>query len=273
MEAFNFSALSQRYMEASVVQNSASDILLDLLDIRNTERVLDVGCGTGNLTKKIKDLTQASVTGVDPSSGMINESVRNFGKDIRFIDCPAENLNFEDEFDVIFCNSTFQWLTDYRKALKNFHRALRFKGRIGIQAPAGWNYCPNFINAVNSLNNIKSINKIFSHFKSPWLFFNNADEYSSVFRENGFNAVFSNIQSIRTMHSPEEVYGIFSSGAIAGYLNQAYYDCELNDEYLTEFEKLIKMEFDKQAGTDGMVELVFNRIYLVAVKAREISAS
>ena len=67
-------------------------------------------------------------------------------------------------------------------------------------------------------------------------------------------------------HSAEEVFKIFSSGAIAGYLNQDYYSENIDDNYIKNFKEIIKQGFKQQADTKGYVELIFNRIFLVAVK-------
>jgi len=77
---------------------------------------------------------------------------------------------------------------------------------------------------------------------------------------------FSKIETINTKHTLEEVFNIFSSGAIAGYLNQEFYDIELPKDYDNNFRKIIRNAFEKQADSANNVDLIFNRIYLVAEK-------
>ena len=262
----NFTEISKRYRETSIIQNSAADILFALLDIKDRESVLDVGCGTGNLTKKIFDKSHGYVIGIDPSQGMINESSKLYKDEINFQLGSAESIPFENIFDVIFCNSAFQWVTDAREAVRNFYKALKSHGRIGIQAPARQDYCPNFVLAVDALKKHETFGQTFKHFRSPWFFLNSSAEYTSLFQQQGFKVPFCEIQTIETLHTPGEVFKIFASGAIAGYLNKDYYDCEIPDDYIHEFQNVIKAEFMKQAKDDGMVRLVFNRIFLIGVK-------
>ncbi|WP_365892221.1 class I SAM-dependent methyltransferase [Archaeoglobus sp.] len=125
------------------------EVLLKLLKIGGNEDVLDLGCGTGHLTRKIRSLTNGKVVGIDPSRGMIKEAVvKSRGLDIVYEIKSVEDIDYEDTFDVIFCNSAFQWFKEPEKTIKNCYRSLRRNGRIGIQAPAKKVYCPNFIEAI-----------------------------------------------------------------------------------------------------------------------------
>lgn len=263
----NFNIIAERYSDSSIVQSSAADILLALLNIQRGESILDIGCGTGNLTKKLFDLSQNTVMGIDPSEGMISESKKNYGKDISFQRCSAEEMVFDNEFDVIFSNSSFQWFKDTDRALSNINRSLKHGGRIGIQAPATIEYCPNFICAIESVKEHPVLKTTFSEFNNPWLFLEEAEEYSALFRNRGFEVLFSKLQTIATPYPPDEVFRIFASGAIAGYLNGDYYKRGISDEYINEFQKIIREDFHRQADDNGYVKLVFNRIFLVAVKA------
>ena len=59
---------------------------------------------------------------------------------------------------------------------------------------------------------------------------------------------------------------IFESGAAAGYLNQDYYAAPIGGAYTAAFREIVKESFHKQANRVNKVELIFNRIYLVAMK-------
>jgi len=198
---------------------------------------------------------------------MIREASRGKdGPDIIFEVKKAEELNYEDFFDVIFCNSSFQWFKNPEPVINNCYRALRKNGRVGIQAPAKNIYCPNFIQAVEMVRNHPRTGKTFAYFKNPWFFLETEEEYKSLFERAGFNVLFLRIEEVKTLHTQEEVFKIFESGAAAGYLNQDFYEAPIDKEYVENFSLIIKDIFNNQADEKGFIELIFNRIYLVAIK-------
>lgn len=267
MSRVDFSKIATKYEEYSSVQKSAAEVLLKLLEIRNTDDLLDLGCGVGNLTRRIREITKGKIVGIDPSEGMIKEAIeKSRGLDITFEVKSIEEMEYNSCFDVIFCNSSLQWFREPRKAVKNCHMALRKGGRIGIQAPAKRVYSPNFIDAVEKVKRDPRTKDIFAHFNEPWFFLEKEDEYKDLLEKIGFNVLFSKIESIKTKHTPEEVFNIFSSGAIAGYLNQDFYDVKIDEDYMDTFKKIVKDAFVQQANEQGEVELIFNRIFLVAIK-------
>ncbi len=261
-----FSEIAKRYRETSLVQQSAAETLFRLLAIGSSEDVLDVGCGTGNLTKKIRLSTSGKVVGIDPAEGMIERAAREHGDGVDFVVSSAETMSFHEEFDTIFCNSAFQWVRDADKAVAGFARALRAGGRVGVQAPACSDYCPNFLSAIEAVDAEPSLGPTFAHFKSPWLFLQNAGEYSTLFVRHGFQVPFAEIQTVDSTYTPCQTFEIFASGAIAGYLDPSRYGCPIDERYRTEFRQTVREQFERQAGADGLVRLVFRRIFLVAVR-------
>jgi len=133
--------LAQNYTTANSTQYAAGLFLLERLGISPGMRVLDVGCGPGNLTAHIADLVgnEGSVTGVDPSSERIaiaNDIARS---NLSFQEGKAENLSRfpAASFDVVFVNSTLHWVQDQPAALKEFARVLKTGGRLGISGGSG----------------------------------------------------------------------------------------------------------------------------------------
>lgn len=267
MSRIDFSKIAANYEEYSLVQKSAADTLLRLLEIGDADDVLDLGCGAGNLTGKIREIIDGKVTGIDPSEGMIREAIeKNRDFDITFEIKSAEEMEYKDCFDVIFCNSVFQWLKDPQKVVENCYTALHKGGRIGVQAPAKKIYSPNFIAAIEKVKEDPKTKDIFTHFKPPWFFLETAGEYSELFEKYGFTVVLSKIENVITKHTPEEVFNIFSSGAAAGYLNQDHYDVEIGAGYIDSFKEIVRDAFVQQANDHREIELRFNRIFLVAIK-------
>jgi trans-aconitate methyltransferase len=99
--------------------------VLELLNPKAGERILDLGCGEGSLTDKIV-AAGSTVVAVDASEEMIG-AARARGLDARLID--AEHLPFEREFDAVFSNAVLHWVRDHDAMLDGVHRALKPGGR------------------------------------------------------------------------------------------------------------------------------------------------
>ena len=99
--------------------------VLELLNPKTGERILDVGCGEGSLTQKIL-AAGATVVGIDASAEMVGAAAAR-GIDARVID--AERLPFEREFDAVFSNAALHWVRDHDAMLAGVHRALKPGGR------------------------------------------------------------------------------------------------------------------------------------------------
>src|SRR5690242_17341674 len=104
---------------------------LDLLDPKPGERILDIGCGEGTLTRKIIE-RGATVLGVDASPEMIAAARAN-GVDALLL--AAEDMQFFAEFDAAFSNATLHWVLQKEQAARAISRALktgsRFAGEMG----------------------------------------------------------------------------------------------------------------------------------------------
>lgn len=267
MKPSDFSRIASDYEKTSLVQNSASDELFELLAIGETEDVMDLGCGTGHISKKIREKTKGQVTGIDTAEGMIREANQKYRQlGINFEVRPAQQLEYSEQFDVIFCNSSFQWFKPPEPVLRSCYQALRRNGRMGIQAPARKVYSPNFNKAVERVSADADTKDIFSQYEEPWFFCDTPEEYTSVFSDVGFDIINSRIDKVTTSYTTDEVFSVFESGAAAGYLDQAYYTVPITQEYIDKFRSIVRNSFENQANSKGKVTLTFFRIYLIARK-------
>nr|WP_283937522.1 class I SAM-dependent methyltransferase [Sphingomonas hankyongi] len=98
---------------------------LELLDPQAGERILDVGCGEGTLTKKIAE-RGATVLGIDNSPEMVAAAQAN-GVDAQLL--AAEAISFSEEFDAAFSNAALHWVLAKEQAAAAIFRALRPGGR------------------------------------------------------------------------------------------------------------------------------------------------
>jgi trans-aconitate methyltransferase len=101
--------------------------VLDLLEAKAGERILDLGCGTGHLTEKIA-ATGAKVVGVDRSPAMIRQACENYPS-LRFDAMDAREIAFAEPFDAVFSNATLHWIKEPEKVAKGIAKALRPGGR------------------------------------------------------------------------------------------------------------------------------------------------
>lgn len=118
--------------DVAFVHESAED-LVSWFAPRKGEDVLDLGCGTGELTARIAD-HGARVVGVDASESMLAGARRSFPSlDVRLGDGHA--LPFEQEFDGVFSNAALHWMTRPDEVVHGVRRALRPAGRFVFEMP------------------------------------------------------------------------------------------------------------------------------------------
>jgi len=96
----------ERYAKNARFVSDLGAPVVELLEPREGERILDLGCGDGALTRKLVDMG-CDVVGVDGSALQI-EAARASGLDARVMN--GEALAFDREFDAVFSNAALHWM-------------------------------------------------------------------------------------------------------------------------------------------------------------------
>ncbi len=102
--------------------------LLELLHPVKGERILDLGCGTGQLTNEIAQ-SGAEVLGLDASPEMIGQARQNY-PGLRFVLQDAGDMQYQGEFDAIFSNAALHWMLDAPRVAAAMACALKRGGRL-----------------------------------------------------------------------------------------------------------------------------------------------
>ncbi len=105
--------------------------LIEQLNPQPGETILDLGCGTGELTRQIAD-SGAKVIGIDSSPSMI-EKARNSFPDIDFYVMEATSLAFDFPFDAVFSNAVLHWIPEKEKVIRQIYASLKKGGRMVVE--------------------------------------------------------------------------------------------------------------------------------------------
>ena len=108
------------------------EALLDLLQVVPGQRVLDLGCGTGELTAKIADLG-AEVIGLDHSPEMVAAARARY-PEIEFVLADASQFTLNGRpLDIIFSNASLHWVLDAKGCIRSMFQNLKSKGKIVLE--------------------------------------------------------------------------------------------------------------------------------------------
>ncbi|HMK45339.1 MAG TPA: methyltransferase domain-containing protein [Methanocella sp.] len=133
--------LAECYDRVSDLQFESGQALIDRMNIRIGDLVLDIGCGTGRLAfylSKIIGPSGGGVIGIDPSPHRLRiaeSKLKSSGiNNLRFKIGRGEDLhNFPGEsFHHVCYSSVFHWIDDKRAALREAFRVLKPEGKVGI---------------------------------------------------------------------------------------------------------------------------------------------
>ena len=209
--------------------------MLELLAPKPGERILDLGCGDGVLTKKIADIG-CDVVAVD-SSAVFIESARTLGLTAHVVDAVA--LPYREEFDAVFSNAVLHWIKRADEMIAGVHRSLRPGGR--FVAECGGFGCVDKIRRAL----VEALDKrgIEGESRVPW-YFPTPGDYATRLERAGFR-----VDSIALIPRPTPL-----PGDITSFL-ETFGMCFLEGlagrdrrEYLQEVRSVLEPQLVNEAG-------------------------
>jgi trans-aconitate methyltransferase len=210
--------------------------VVELLAPRPGERILDLGCGDGALTKKLVELG-CEVVAVDSSAPQI-EAARTLGLDAHVMS--AEALPFIENFDAVFSNAVLHWIKDADPMIAGVYRSLKPGGR--FVAECGGYGCVQKIRTalVQALDRRGTDGEA----REPW-YFPTPGDYATRLERAGFR-----VDSIALIPRPTPL-----PGDIIGWLETFAHNFlhGLSDagrqEYLEEVRTVLEPQLRERNGT------------------------
>mmetsp|Transcript_16853 Transcript_16853/g.36669 ORF Transcript_16853/g.36669 Transcript_16853/m.36669 type:complete len:290 (+) Transcript_16853:105-974(+) len=183
---------AERYQDQHSYVYEYGSSLLQVLDPRPGERILDLGCGTGELTDEIRTLGAADVLGIDADAEMIATAKSQY-PDCEFMVEDARSFVLEEPVDAIFSNAALHWVPDVDKSVEAIARALKPGGR----------FVAEFGGRGNVETLCRYLNDAVGIDKNPW-YFPSIAEYCSILERNGMEVTYANLYDRPTKLSEGE---------------------------------------------------------------------
>ncbi len=126
-----FNNFASQWDNEPIADKEILDIILNNAEIKENINVLDVACGTGVLFPFYRERNVKSITAVDLSPEMVKIAKSKFPQ-ADIICGDAENITFDQQFDVIMIYNAFPHFPEPVKIIENLTKYLKDDGRICI---------------------------------------------------------------------------------------------------------------------------------------------
>lgn len=231
--------------------------LVELLNPMQGERILDVGCGTGDLMSTLDQL-DVTLLGVDQSESMIVKAKEKY-PELNFEVRDVLDLGYKEEFDAVFSNATLHWVKEPKKALEKMFESLKGGGRFVAEFGGAGNVeliLNEFRNQCNRQGYPVTSESL------PW-YFPSIGEYTSLMEEVGFKVTYAVHFSRPTVLDGEEGLRNWLRMFMPDFLRSLPGDVEM--KVLANVETSLRSILYK----DQQWEADYKRIRVMAIKGIE----
>ena len=181
---------ARTYHTISCPQATMAEAVLDRLELRGDETVLDAGCGSGRVTAALLErLPRGRVVAVDADAGMVEHARTELPVDraeVHHQDLTAVDL--AEPVDAVFSNAVFHWIPDHAALFVALAGALRPGGRLSAQCGGQGNVAGVQAASDAIVASDNELRERFAGWRRPWHFAEPQDTEKRL-RAAGFTAV------------------------------------------------------------------------------------
>lgn len=125
----------ERYHQFQNERFAPFDDLFGLVEVHLGLRVIDLGCGTGELTRRLADsLPESDVLGIDSSTQMLARAREQERDNLRFEQRSIEEI--EGAWDLVFSHAAIQWIADHHALIPHLLSLVAPGGQLAVQLPS-----------------------------------------------------------------------------------------------------------------------------------------
>lgn len=137
-----------RYEQFKAQRTAPFDDLLRLIQPVPGGAVVDLGCGTGELTARLHAHTAAAhTTGLDSSPNMLAKAAALGSDGLSFAAGDLAAVAGPARYDVVAANAALHWVGDHPAVLRGWTAALRPGGQLAVQVPTNWDHPSHLVAA------------------------------------------------------------------------------------------------------------------------------
>ena len=234
---------------------------LATLPLRPTDRVLDIGCGAGDLTATVAGLVpEGHVVGLEPQPSLLHEARSRALANQSFVEARAQQLASAvsgQRFDVVFSQSVLHWVpwVDHPSILEQCREVLQPGGALRIECGGG----DNVREVVRFLDDVAHSVGGPSAPTAPWTFAH-AGAYLDLLLDAGFSVEGGFVHTVAQRRSFDR------DGALGWLMSQVVqaYEVHLAPEQRDVFRSTVEARVDELRRPDGTYDAGFVRLDLLA---------
>ncbi len=131
----------KHYQQFCNERNQPANDLIKLVQPKPNMETIDLGCGTGEITKHMHHVLSAKSTlGIDASGAMLEDALGLQEAHLNFQIGKIEDFYANEQYDLIFSNAALQWIPNHPSLFQRLHKGLKDDGQLAVQVPANFDY-------------------------------------------------------------------------------------------------------------------------------------
>lgn len=226
------------YDKSSQTQFEQGTRLLDQIMFRDGMKILDVGCGNGQITLELFNRNKTcKIDAFDISASQIEVAKKRRNEksispeNVNFYVMNALELEGEQEYDLVFSNATMHWITESEKMYSLLHKVLKPGGQLAVHQGGKGSYAGLHAAVKQAIINLK-YEKFYEGWEYP-IFYPSRDELEVLLEGLGFEGV--TVFSLKSDGSEhKDLVDNFTNAGLLPYLDrlQLFNKMILTNEYV-----------------------------------------